>query len=92
MTKHTAGPWMLTDDGFIISGLSKGYITIADPHCSDLDIDESEANAALIAAAPEMLEALRYCIKGYDNNPEWSHVDALYMIGKAINKAENKAY
>jgi len=53
-TEHTPGPWHRDADGFISSAKE----TIADPHCSSLDIDEREANAALIAAAPIMLAAL----------------------------------
>ncbi len=56
--KHTPGPWWRDDDGFVASGNGDTYKTIADPNCSDLDIDEREANCRLIAAAPEMLEAL----------------------------------
>ena len=56
---HTPGPWWRDDDGFIASGSDKTYITVASPNCSeDIDIDEREANARLIAAAPELLAAL----------------------------------
>ena len=56
---HTPAPWWRDDDGFIASGSDKTYITVASPNCSeDIDIDEREANARLIAAAPEMLAAL----------------------------------
>ena len=50
--KHTPGPWNFSDDGFIYSSDRE---MIADPHCSKLDLDEREANAKLIAAAPELL-------------------------------------
>ena len=56
---HTPAPWWRDDDGFIASGSDKTYITVASPNCSeDIDIDEREANARLIAAAPELLAAL----------------------------------
>jgi hypothetical protein len=55
--KHTKGPWMHDDDGFIYAGSGEDYVTIADPNCTkDLDLDEMEANARLIAAAPEMIK------------------------------------
>lgn len=57
-TQHTKGPWWHDDDGFITSGHGDNYITIADPNCSKLDIDEREANARLIAAAPDLLNAI----------------------------------
>jgi len=55
---HTPGPWWLDDDGFVASGSGDTYTTVADPHCGDRDIDERESNARLIAAAPELLDAL----------------------------------
>ena len=59
-TKHTPGPWWF-DDGFIASGNGETYVTVADPHCNEQDIDEREANARLIAAAPtQHAEMLRY--------------------------------
>lgn len=61
-TKHTPGPWLI-NDGFISSGSGETYLIIADPHCSkDIDIDEREANAKLIAAAPELLNVLQYAV------------------------------
>jgi hypothetical protein len=57
-TTHTQGPWWRDDDGFIAAGSGETYVTIADVDFSDLDIDEREANARLIAAAPDMLAAL----------------------------------
>lgn len=54
---HTPGPWVVTEDGFIrqAEGLPRFYIA------SMVDIPRSadgDANARLIAAAPEMLGAL----------------------------------
>jgi hypothetical protein len=56
-TKHTPGPW-------IASGakvLDKRQTLLADVHqtASRPSADESAANARLIAAAPELYEALR---------------------------------
>ena len=60
--KHTKGPWEITKtceviDGFDFEGVKKingwGYHL----YKNETDI-EAEANARLIAAAPEMLEAL----------------------------------
>ena len=58
-TKHTPGPWWVDDDGFIASGTDETYRTIADPRCSDMDSETHEANARLIAAAPDLLVALQ---------------------------------
>ncbi len=62
-TKHTPGPWWIDDDSFIASGNGETYKTIADPHCSDMDIDERMENARLIAAAPKLLETLNKVIE-----------------------------
>jgi hypothetical protein len=61
--KHTAGPWGVTapwngfssirgGDGALVFGLAAGGADEARP------ADECEANARLIAAAPDLLEAL----------------------------------
>lgn len=58
-TKHTPGPWNAVEleDGNIVTGNTR--------HCGnvcELDLGaESAANARLIAAAPELLEALEKC-------------------------------
>lgn len=60
MTKHTPGPWHVgMRPGPIIYG-TKGD-QVADLR-GFLDIDETSANARLIAAAPCLIEALRECI------------------------------
>ena len=55
---HTPGPWWIDDDGFVASGSGETYVTVADPHCGESDIDTRESNARLIAAAPTLLTAL----------------------------------
>lgn len=63
--KHTPGPWIIediTDDGqSVISAASKNWIDFARVWVvTDESTDkEGEANARLIAAAPELLEALK---------------------------------
>lgn len=49
-TKHTPGPWSITEDGATV--LSAGKIPVA------AVASVYPANARLIAAAPEMLKAL----------------------------------
>ena len=66
MSKHTPGPWSaLTPDQFgrpvqadwVVAG-GDAYICVA-PQWDEEYRDESLANARLIAAAPEMLQALQ---------------------------------
>lgn len=54
--KHTPGPWetAATDDNLIV----KGRVKIASTYPEKFSADEEGANARLIAAAPELLEAL----------------------------------
>jgi len=89
MNKHTAGPWTVEGtasnnfNGNIDIMSAEGSKTI----CEVWDWTEQTANAALIAAAPEMLGALKLLVAHYEGttlNDEWA--GALM----AINKAENK--
>lgn len=60
MSKHTQGPW--TVDGAVatenLDVLGEGG-RIAMLDCDDIDAETLKANARLIAASPEMLDALR---------------------------------
>lgn len=58
MSEHTPGPWSVEPyDKY------QKDIIIIEPRCSvdndDVDHEEAEANARLIAAAPDLLEALQ---------------------------------
>jgi len=66
-TKHTPGPWSINrydtyDKDIVIRepGVRVDF--------DDVDQDEQEANARLIAAAPELLEALNAMMDGYDES------------------------
>lgn len=95
--KHTPGPWLHTpganDAGFIRAAVGGG---IASVHFRE-DLGEMDANRRLIAAAPELLEALastmtalRHC---RDSAPaEWdalSHMAAFTELMAAWDR--NKA-
>ena len=72
MKKHTNGPWLITtidgDDCLMVGG-GDGSDVVADIR-TDRPEDEVEANAHLIASAPEMLEALRALIEYHEEVPE----------------------
>ena len=99
-TKHTPGPWKVNLNGAVLS--FNGDII---PHLMTLtrsgEITESEyeANARLIVAAPELLEALKIASKklnalyaGRTPNDETSVIDSLIQdIESAIAKAEGRA-
>jgi len=60
--KHTPGPWVVGDNGVRVYAPDSDTI-INDPNdWSFPDWDEAEANARLIAAAPELLEVLNALI------------------------------
>lgn len=62
-TQHTPGPW-IEIEGFIVGHFSDGNVyDICDPRCAPSEFhDEIDANAHLIAAAPELLEGVKDAI------------------------------
>ena len=84
--KHTPGPWNVRDDGMsyvcpIIDAPSvgKGYyasiatVTQRDPHPQHgggISMATAEANARLIAAAPDLLEALETLVSMVHMSPD----------------------
>jgi hypothetical protein len=102
MSKYTKGPWNISDhysnyklDGFIIS--DENYWGIAHLWASKFttmeeyfnEIKELNANAKLIAAAPELIEALKDITDYVMNLP--ASVESLTVVRKAltaINKVE----
>lgn len=86
--KHTPGPWLcsgktvyaLNDDGY-----NRFSALVQDAHTHQ---DELEANAHLIAAAPELLEAL-LAIVG-DKGVQRVNSDLLNQALTAISKAKGE--
>lgn len=101
--KHTPGPWIVRVlERGDVARHPKGYKTIVDldqPNgigqrsAGTLIVfgDEGEANARLIAAAPEMLEALKAMADFASNqlSPE-GRLNALGKMDAAIRKAEGR--
>lgn len=74
-TKHTPGPWKLITDGpaktgFEVRQISSGVL---------LAETRFETDAALIAAAPEMFEALELLVNAISKCPEY--LDAMKSHG-----------
>lgn len=96
--KHTPGPWTITERNH---GELDTWLAIErtgqDTHCGQHVAHicqwgskdaESDANAKLIAAAPEMLDALKSCKVLLDNDTRGGEVFALYTkITALIDKA-----
>jgi hypothetical protein len=94
MNKHTPAPWNYQGGDNASVEINIG-MTIASVDRSDkntgqyvISRDEMEANAKLIAAAPELLEALLLCQKliSKDFNDEEKY-QVQYVIELAIKKA-----
>lgn len=96
-TKHTPGPWDICRVNVLMIYADNG-LRIADCQCDDqpdMPEEQEEANAVLIAAAPEMLDALDMCAEVLaelarldDGTPS---VSALSMARAAIAKAKGGA-
>jgi hypothetical protein len=98
--KHTPGPWNLGSSNVPVSLLSvhasiagSKHSTIARlslPKKVGIGYDEAEANARLIAAAPELLEALKACLHCFDEmtgrKPAFVE-DSIAMGNEAVAKA-----
>jgi len=91
MTQHTPGPWQVSPAPSSIKGAKTslsiirnigGYVATAYP--GGMQREEAEANARLIAAAPDLLEALRQCL-GFDNHV-YGNPPSCCFICKAISK------
>jgi hypothetical protein len=64
--KGTKGEWKIDESGFLVSEESKDVFAISKIFNSSFISDaEFKANAKLIAAAPELLEALQSLMKEY---------------------------
>lgn len=89
-TKHTPAPWIWQYDGTDKSGLK--VIAGDDLNIVDFvggeNIQEAEANARLIAAAPELLEALEQCLTRINpkSKDTWD-LKAIHVAKAAIAKA-----
>ena len=99
--KHTPGPWRIKSDPMHFDTLTTvegGAIGVRKPFGvqmivqvgGDSDFQEAEANARLIAAAPELLEALKEIIAAADGDG-WNQLDASFATARAaIAKAEGE--
>jgi hypothetical protein len=93
-TKHTQGPWHTGKNGQPLDEFGNAIL----PARADLSYKNGvarEANARLIAAAPDLLEALEEIAAQietiYVNNPTRELFDVLEQARVAINKARGEA-
>ena len=86
MNKHTPGPWLRI--GTDVGNENWPIATMSIMSLVNMKKEEREANARLIAAAPELLSALQGLLKGIFDGPD--EANAAMLVAKAcdaINKA-----
>lgn len=91
-TKHTPGPWVVVRAGnstLIRSDSQRGYFAKIEGACAGAHGAEGEANARLIAAAPDLLEALKKALPLLEEHIRGRSVtEAIEAAEAAIAKAE----
>lgn len=105
--QHTPGPWRVEDIG-VIDGLaimapdrpgrSNEYRTVATATCdveTGILLQEAEANAQLIAIAPELLAELRGLLESVyhgDDHEQWLHPsdERIRRLRALVAKAEGR--
>ena len=95
MAKHTPGPWRQNEHGNLVcypDGLEVGILS------SQLPKEEREANARLIAAAPDLLDSLQHLSNVYEHiwvkmsDGEMAIVKGAWEVAEmAIAKAEGRS-
>lgn len=93
-TKHTKGEWKIVSKskhrGWININSKKGII--ARSFHGDMEpivtVEEAEANVKLIAAAPDLLEALQSIVGTLENEGvSWRYENEINLAKNAIKKA-----
>ena len=99
MSKHTPGPWLIeaqnSHTGAIatVHNTTDVWVEIWSENwiVTGMGPEEQSANARLIAAAPDLLEALKEIIAAADGDG-WNQLDASFATARAaIAKAEGGA-
>lgn len=84
MAAHTPGPWKATGNG-IHRGTTCVATTHMDPH------EQRAVDARLIAAAPDMLAALKLLVEDVRGYAAWDRpCHALDVAEAALSKAEGR--
>ena len=100
MSGFTKGPWKISADGKFVSGADKDCRAFIAHLVVNSDtmftIGRSEANARLIASAPDLLEALQFyanseIYKPHPHGPAFDDRDLSFRAREAITKATGAA-
>jgi hypothetical protein len=88
MAKHTPGPWKSNGANQVFGGAYSGLIATV---TSTANPEICEADARLIAAAPELLEALKRIAYEPQGKADASHAEVLKAVEKIAKQAIAKA-
>ena len=91
--KHTPGPWEA--NGVLVVASNDSFRTLFEckPLTMTLSVEECEANAHLIAAAPELLEACKEAlnyVQGHNNDEQYYTPRIERKLEQAIAKAQGE--
>lgn len=90
-TKHTPGPWKVSSYGTPhLKVFANDGAHVASVNYGDVDMNTQAANARLIAAAPELLEALSAMVHAYTSTDGNAQCAALAKAEAAFRKAQGK--
>lgn len=90
MAKHTPGPWQFLPHraSLVHSVVSQNSGIICEVYISEPDKIAADANANLIAAAPDLLEACQQLMEFWDNGtPVHPGAEIVDDVRRAIAKA-----
>jgi hypothetical protein len=82
---HTPGPWIVYEDWYIksLNGIGS-HATVCAPIGPKISDDEHRANARLIAASPDLMNALQKFVA-------WHDMDHEAMTGVEVQQAYDQA-
>ena len=93
MSKHTLGPWEASEgypsDIWHVDMPSRGYSVVVSRAEEDWDMaaEEVEANARLMAASPELFDAVEHVLIASEDGGDMDDID-FNMLRKAFAKAK----
>ena len=96
--KHTPGPWKIfkgTRNDVLLTRVERkdrfhGIVNEANLPLAEIILGSTDANARLIAAAPEMLEALEIAVKFFTDNYPKGELSWMEKLEAAIRKAKGE--
>lgn len=83
MSKHTPGPWRVNYNCFGASGMNVEII-------NEVKAEEVMANAHLIAAAPDLLEACKSALALINISTDYAGMSTSRELEAAIKKAKGE--